>query len=106
MAKIDFDLEFEHFMAGGEGSAIKDIYSIIPSLSQSQMKVIHALMFYIERYKLDDLRVFLERFLRDIVQNKNLGLLSSMNMKNLLKAYTQEELIKGVKANVQRTPDE
>ena len=106
MSKIDFDVEFEKFVTTGNGSAIKDIYTIIPSLNNEQMKIVHALMFYIKRYELDDLKVYLERFLLDLGKNKNLGFLSSMNMKNLLKAYTMEEYMKGIKANVQRNTEE
>lgn len=106
MSKIDFDSEFEKFVAGGNGSAIQEIYSIIPAMSQEQMQIVNSLMFFSERYDLEDLKRFISTYLLTLKDNKNLSFLSSMNMKNLLKAYTMDELVKGVKANVSRTPDQ
>jgi len=97
--KIDFDAEFEKFMGTGQGSAIKDIYQIIPSLSQEQLEIINVLKFYAERYDLEDTRQFIETYLSSMKHNKNLSFLSSMNMKSLFKAYTMEELVKGIKVN-------
>lgn len=98
---IDFEQEFAKFVSGGESSAIKDIYAIIPALSNSQIKTINALNYYIKKYDLPDLREVLEEYLKTISKNKNLNFMSSMNVKNLLKAYTQEELIKGIKVSTQ-----
>jgi len=97
--KIDFDAEFEKFMGTGQGSAIKDIYGIIPSLSQEQLEIINVLQFYAERYDLEDIRKFIETYMTSMKSNKNLSFLSSMNMKSLFKAYTMEELVKGIKVN-------
>ncbi|PNT90890.1 hypothetical protein CDQ83_13695 [Clostridium thermosuccinogenes] len=98
---IDFEQEFSKFVSSGEGSAIKDIYNIIPSLSTSQIKILNALSYYIKKYDLQDLKELVEDYLKNVSKNKNLNFLSSMNVKNLLKAYTQEELIKGIKINTQ-----
>jgi hypothetical protein len=98
---IDFEQEFSKFVSGGDSSAIKDIYAIIPAMSNTQIKIINTLNYYIKKYDLMDLKEVLEDYLRSIVKNKNLNLMSSMNVKNLLKAYTQEELIKGIKVNTQ-----
>lgn len=97
--KIDFDAEFEKFMGTGQGSAIKDIYEIIPSLSQEQLETINVLKFYSERYGLEDIKQFIELYMASMKHNKNLSFLSSMNMKSLMKAYTMEELVKGIKVN-------
>lgn len=97
--KIDFDAEFEKFMGTGQSSAIKDIYEIIPYLSQEQLETINVLKFYSERYELEDIKQFIELYLVSMKSNKNLSFLSSMNMKSLMKAYTMEELVKGIKVN-------
>lgn len=97
MPAIDFEQEFSNFVNNGNGNAIKDIYEIIPTLSSNQIKMINTLMYYAEKYDLDLLRKQIENFLKYSKQNKNLSFLSSMNMRNLLKAYTQEELVKGIK---------
>jgi len=97
--ELDFDKDFQEFMIPGGGSAIKDIYDIIPSLSQEQMQVFNTLMYYTKKWELPDLREYLENYLMMMRGNKNLGMLSSFNMRNLLKAYTQDELIRGIKVN-------
>lgn len=97
MPAIDFEQEFANFVNSNNGNAIKDIYDIIPTLSSSQIKIINSLMYYADKYDMNLLRQQVEHFIRFTAKNKNLSFLSSMNMKNLLKAYTQEELVKGIK---------
>lgn len=94
---IDFEMEFSNFVSAADGSAIKDIYAIIPTLSNTQIKIVNALNFYIKKYDLPDVKELLEDYLKSIKVNKNLNFVKSMNIRNLLKAYTQEELIKGIK---------
>lgn len=94
---VDLELEFQKFASGAsEGSAIKDIYNIIPSLNKNQIMICSQLMYFIRKYNDDSLRSMLEDFLKSSKENKSLGFLSSMTAKNFLKAYTQEELIKGI----------
>ena len=108
MAGIDFEAEFAKFVNNGQqGSAIKDIYDIIPALKNDQIKIINNIMYYAEKYELNLLKEQIENFLKFAVKNKNLSFMSSMNMKNLLKAYTQEELVKGIKVqSINRDKDE
>lgn len=108
MAGIDFEAEFAKFVNNGQqGSAIKDIYDIIPALKNDQIKIINNIMYYAEKYELNLLKKQVENFLKFVVKNKNLSFMSSMNMKNLLKAYTQEELVKGIKVqSINRDKDE
>lgn len=96
---IDFDREFENFIGTTGNSAIKDIYNIIPALSQEQLLILDSLMFYSNKYNIDEFKEFVNEYKRNMIKNKNLGFLRSMNMKNLLKAYTQDELIRGIKVN-------
>ena len=98
MPGIDFEAEFAKFVnSGQQGSAIRDIYDIIPAIKNDQIKIINNIMYYADKYELDLLKKQIENFLKFATKNKNLSFLSSMNMKNLLKAYTQEELVKGIK---------
>ena len=94
---LDFDKEFESFVAGDTGSAIKEIHRIIPSMTQEQMQIYSSLVYYADKWQLEDLKQFLTAYNSMTTKNKNLGMLSSFNMKNLLKAYTQDELIRGIK---------
>lgn len=98
---IDFEQEFSKFVSGGDGSAIRDIYNIIPTLNNGQIKIINTLNYYIKKYDLPELQEVINEYLLTIAKNKNLNFMSSMNVRNLLKAYTQEELIKGIKVNTQ-----
>ncbi|MEM0174132.1 MAG: hypothetical protein QXI16_06485 [Sulfolobaceae archaeon] len=103
---FDFEEQFAKFVNNGQGSAIRDIYDIIPSMNNEQIKIINALNYYIKKYDLVELQEMLHDYTKAVIKNKNLGFLSSMNMKNLLKAYTQEELVKGIKVNAQTRNDE
>jgi len=95
---LDFDKEFESFIAGGQtSSAIKEIHQIIPCMTKEQMKLYSMLRYYAAKWQLDDLINYLDTYKEMMQTNKNLGMLSSFNMKNLLKAYTQDELIRGIK---------
>ncbi len=106
MPAVDFDKEFSSFVNSGTGSAIKDVYSIIPSLSDKSMKCVGALTYYAEKYDLQDIKMFVNQYVKNMSSNKNLSFMRSLNLKNLLKAYTQDELIRGVKATTQRSGDE
>lgn len=100
--EVDFDKEFSSFTGSGAGSAITDIYKIIPSLSNGQIKILNALKYYIDKYQLSELSDFIRDFTHYMSENKNLSFMSSMNAKNLLKAYTIEDLQKGVSLSASR----
>jgi hypothetical protein len=102
MPELDFDRDFQSFVAGQQGSAIKEIYEIIPSLSQEQMQIFNSLIYFCDKWGLGDLQSYLDAYRQMMLKNKNLGALASFNMKNLLKAYTQEELIRGIKVSTNR----
>jgi hypothetical protein len=97
MAEIDFEKEFADFVMGSDSSAIMEIYKIIPYLSAQQIKVINSLQYFTQKWDLEDMQKFIASYLESQRKNKNLGFLSSMNMKSLLKAYTNEEMIRGIK---------
>lgn len=101
MPNIDFESEFSMFCNGQDSSAIKDIYAIIPTLDTNQIRVILTLNYFIDKYELDDLKVVFDEYLKMLKGNKNLNFIRSMNVKNLLRAYTQEELVRGIKVNTQ-----
>lgn len=96
MPELDFDEEFLKFTTSTGDSAIKDVYRVLPSMSQVQMQILHTLKFYANRYGLADIDGFIELYLRDASNNKNLNMLGSMNLKSLLKAYTMDEFLHGI----------
>lgn len=94
---LDFDKEFSEFVSQSQNnSAITDIYKIIPYLTQEQVQIYLSIKYYINKYNLVNLNNILEEYFTILKENKNLSFISSYNIKNLLKAYTQEELIKGI----------
>lgn len=100
MPNIDFDLIFSDFAtSNGDSSAIRDIYDIIPTLEMEQIKVLTCLIYYIEKYDLSELRLFVREYAAQMAKNKTLNFTSSLNVKSLLRAYTQEELIKGIRVS-------
>ena len=101
MPTIDYDKEFSEFVTGVEGSAIKDIYNIIPSLTPVQMQVINTLKYYSGKWVLPGIDKFVDSYLESVKMNKPLGFIKSNQAKSLLKAYTQDELIRGIKINSQ-----
>lgn len=104
---IDFEKEFEAFcINSNDNNTIKEIYNIIPYLDDDQMKVLHSLIYFIEKYDLKDLEKFVINYQSHMKKNKNMNFFSSMNFKNLLKAYTQEELIRGIKINSSHTNEQ
>lgn len=98
-SRLDFDEMFSSFVSGGEGSAIKDIYNIIPSLSPEQIQIINTLSYYADKWNLSETKAFIDSYLNSVKVNKSLGFIKSNQVKSLLKAYTQDELIRGVKVN-------
>lgn len=106
MSKLDFDELFSSFVSGGEGSAIKDIYNIIPSLSPEQIQIINTLSYYADKWSLSETKAFIDSYIQSVKQNKSLGFVKSNQAKALLKAYTQDELIRGVKVNSQISPNQ
>lgn len=94
---IDFEKEFDDFVTSGQGgSAITDVYDILPSLDPRQLMLLHTITYYAQKYDLPELFAFIETYKRDMSKNKNLSFLGTMNIKQLLKAYTMEDYVKGV----------
>lgn len=98
---VDFQKEFDDFFAGGSHtSAVKEVYNIIPTLSQEQQKIVALLEFYIHKWRLNDLRIFLDTILRNQERNKNLNFFQNQLTKQLLKTYSMEEMVRGIKPTV------
>lgn len=100
MANIDFQQILDGMTAGNVGNdPIRSIYDILPTFDQEQQLILFQATYYIEKYDLHDMREMFRRCFELMGKNKNLGLLSSRNLQNLLSAYTQNELMRGVKVS-------
>ncbi len=103
---LDFDRDFEAFVQTDSKGAISEIYNIIPSLSPVQQQIIGCLKFYCDKYQLPELEKFVTDYGRMIAKNKNMDVVRSFNFKNLLKAYSMEEYMRGIKVSTQNVRSE
>lgn len=100
MAVIDFQAALDSMTAGNvSNDPIRSIYEILPQYDNVQQHLLFQAFYFIEKYGLDDMRAMFETFGKVMARNKNLGLLSSKVLRDLLGAYTQNELVRGVKVS-------
>ena len=99
--RLDYNTIFDNFMGTGQGSAIQDIYKIIPVLDGPQIQILNSLELLSTKYNLAEVHAFVAAFKKDKSNNRNLGFVNSMNVQNLLRAYTTDELIRGIKIQAQ-----
>ena len=100
MAEIDFQKMLDGMsVTPNTGDPIRSIYNILPTYDSVQQHLLFQAFYFIEKYDLKDMRDMFNRFGDVMAENKNLGLMSSQNLKSLLAAYTQNELVRGIKVN-------
>lgn len=100
MADIDFQSILDSMSAGNVSQdPIRSIYDILPTYDNVQQHLLFQAFYFINKYDLDDLRGMFETFGEVMVKNKNLGLLSSKVLRDLLSAYTQNEYLRGIKVS-------
>ena len=98
MAKeIDFDSLFSGMAAQGVSNPIKAIHDILPTYDNVQMQLRFQAQYYIDKYELDDARGVFREIDKMMGQNKNLTLLGNKTLEALLSAYSQSELVRGIK---------
>ena len=98
---MDFDRDFEMFVQTDSKSAISEIYNIIPSLTPYQQQILGCSKFYCDKYQLPELEKFVIDYGKMIAKNKTMDAIRSFNFKNLLKAYSMEEYMRGIKVSTQ-----
>ena len=100
MAEIDFQKMLDGMtVTPSTGDPIRSIYNILPTYDSVQQHLLFQAFYFIEKYDLQDMRAMFDRFAGIMAENKNLGLMSSQNLRSLLAAYTQNELVRGIKVN-------
>lgn len=100
MASIDFQAILDSMSAGNvSNDPIRSIYEILPIYDNDQQHLLFQAFYFIEKYDLADMRSMFESFDKVMAHNKNLGLLSSKVLQNLLSAYTQNEYLRGIKVS-------
>lgn len=98
---LDFDRDFAEFVQNDGRSVITEIHTIIPTLSPEQQQVLSSLIFFCQKYDLSELKSFIDNYGKMASKNKNLNFVRSFNFKNLLKAYSMEEYMRGIKVSTQ-----
>lgn len=100
MANVDFQAMLDSMSAGNvSNDPIRSIYGILPTYDNVQQSLLFQAFYFIEKYDLADMRAMFESFEVVMKNNKNLGLLSSKVLQNLLGAYTQNEYLRGIKVS-------
>lgn len=98
MAEIDFQSMLDSFgTPAAESDPIKSIYEIIPYMDSTQMQLKFQLMYFIKKYQLVEWEAVFAEIDKQLKCNKSLSFMSSQSLKSLLSAYTQNELVRGVK---------
>lgn len=97
-----FDIDFDNILGSmsipsQDSDPIKSIYGIIPSMDSVQMHLKFQLMYFIKKYDLKEWESVFEEIDRQLLNNKNISFMSSQNLRALLSAYTQNELVRGIK---------
>lgn len=97
MAEIDFqDILDGMTISDKPSDPIQSIYKIIPQYDAVQLSILFQAYYFINKWELDDLRGMFEDFAKRMSENKSLGFMSSKTLKDLLAAYTQNDLIRGI----------
>lgn len=96
---LDFQAMLDDFASttSNGGDPIRAIYNIIPTYTRNQQKLLFIVKHFMYKWKLDDIEYVLNEMQKTYASNKNLGLIEKSTLQSLLAAYTQEDLIRGVK---------
>ena len=97
MSVVDYDKVFDGFMNTSSSSAIKDIYGMIPTCTHQQVMILNSLKMIAIKYDNKELLAFVDDYIKKCDVNKPLGFINSFSIKNLLKAYTTDEMLRGIK---------
>lgn len=97
MAELDFSAMFQSMGGAGTNNPIESLYGIIPTYDNVQMQIRAQAAYFIEKYDLEDAREMFRVIDKMMSSNKNLTFFGSKTLQNLLAAYTQTELVRGIK---------
>lgn len=97
MANVDFDKVFDSFMSSSGTTAIQSIYEMVPTLTPDKILILNSLKLIAKKYECEELNLFVDDYVQKCKVNKPLGFINSMSIKNFLKAYTTDEMLRGIK---------
>lgn len=103
---IDLSKMFDSMSTSVNGdNPIKAIYDIVPTYDSEQQKMLFSMQFLIDKWELTHIQEMLNHFDLILANNKNLSFFGSRNLQNMLGAYTQTELIRGINIRSGKTED-
>lgn len=96
----DFDLIFNQFTSSANGqSGIKEVYNIMPFMTDEQIQIYNNAMLYINRYEVTELKTYIDNIIMMKKENRNLGFMPSV--KNFMKYATLDEKVRNIKVSQQ-----
>lgn len=98
MQELDLSKMFDSMSSNinNGGNPIQSIYDIIPTYDSEQQRLLFQVQFFINKWGLTSLEGMLNAFTEIMARNKNLSFFGSKNLQNMLSAYTQADLIRGI----------
>lgn len=98
MQELDLSKMFDSMSTGVENDSnpIKTIYDIIPTFDGEQQRLLFELQFFINKWGLTGIDGMMRDFTTLMANNKNLSIFGSKNLQNMLSAYSQADLIRGI----------
>lgn len=104
---IDFEKEFNDFVVSGNAKdPITAIYNLYPNLSDEQIQIYLQIKYMSDKYNLFAVKLFLETYLLQKRQNKNMTFGNSIGFRKTLESYSLAEHLKGVKIASQNVQSE
>ena len=106
MSEFDMQKMMDSFSTNVEGdNPIQAIYDIIPTYDPVQQAMLFKLQFFIDKWELEHVHSFIKNFTSLMASNKNLGFFGSKTLQNMLSAYTQSDLIRGINIKSKESND-
>lgn len=98
MQELDLSKMFDSMSTSVNGgdNPIQAIYDIIPTYDPEQQRMLFTLQFFVDKWELTHVNSMIFNFTNLMKENKNLGFFGSKTLQNLLSAYTQSDLIRGI----------
>lgn len=108
MQELDLSKMFDSMSVAVDSgnNPIKAIYDIIPTLDPTQQRMLFSLQFFIDKWHLDHLQDMINNYQAVLYNNKNLGFFGSKSLRDLLSAYSQSDLIRGINIRSKESVDD
>lgn len=97
MADFDLGALINSMGEGVAANPIESLFKMMPTYDNVQMQLRFQAEYFINKYDLEDARQVFASIDGMMSKNKNMTLFAQKNFQSILAAYTQTELVRGVK---------